>query len=590
MTKIPKTPAHHGGKIGPRIADLTARAMTAHLHKSAHVRAQIGAQAGVHFFKTITAEAKAHGGQVLRDLADHPEAPAELKPLLTFMAHGEGELQALLAAKTFGETISTGISSGLANYLAPLNQDMISKAPFDLLPTDALVALVHKGFWSKENAHSEAAKGGLNGPRFNSLLDAAQDYPDLGILLDAVNRGELPEKDALDLIRRLGFPAWLNATVLDSRHQVLQPADVALMTLRGILTTEQGRARAAKTGMKAPEFDLLTEVTGEPPGIMELLEAYRRGFVDKARLERGIRQSRVRNEWIDVVEKLRYAPPSTSDAVRAVVQNQIEDSAGRKIADENGMDPKAWDWLVKTEGNPLSMGEMLQLYNRGIVTEAQVKQAIRESRTKNKYVDIAFQLHKRIAPERTVVSMIGHGVITHERGVELLRSQGFDGQSAKELVAQGSATKTVGDKHLAKADVLTLYHDHAITEAAASKMLSALGYHGTEATWLLKMADLRRESTERNQAIAVIRSAYLARHIGAEAAKSDLSGAGVAADQVSFLLKLWKLELSTKRRVLTEAQVIHAMKKGVFTVEQTQTRLVGMGYAAADAKVLIDSV
>lgn len=590
MTKTPKHGGHHGAKIGPRIADLTVRAMNQHLKATGHHRAKIAAAGGVEFFKTITAESKAHAGHIFRALADHPDLHPEAAPLMAFLAHGEGELQALLSTASLSSGLQTSIGGAIANMLAPLNQDLISKSPFSLVPIGGAIEMAHRGIVSEEWARNEAAKQGINANRFKYLSNLAVQYPDPSMVLDMVNRGDLPEEDALDILRRHGFAEWLRPVILAERRTLLDPSDLALMTLRGILTKEEGRAKAAKRGLHAADFDLMTESTGEPPADMMLLEAYRRGFIDKPRLERGIRQSRVRNEWIDVVERLRYSPASTSDAVRAVVQNQLSDSEGQKIAQQNGLEPDHWDWLVKTEGNPLAFGQMLELYNRGEATEAQVKQAIREGRTKNKYVDLAVKLGRRLPPERTVVSMIGHGVIDHERGVHLLRSLGFDAQSSKELVAQGTSSKTAKDKDLAKADVLALYHEHAIDSARATKMLKALGYAADESSWLLKLQDLRRETAWRNQAVTVIRSAVLARHISMDQARADLQGAGLPADQISHLVKLWTLELSAMRRTLTEPQILHAVKKGLMDPETASGRLVGMGYSVDDAHLLIAGI
>lgn len=543
--------------------------------------------AGVEFFKTITRESKDTTGHIWTKLAEHPDAHPEIRPLLNFLAHGEGEFQALLTMDAAKGAITTSIGAGIANLLAPLNQDIIQKSPFSLLPVDAAIEAAHRDIVSEDFAKSEAAKQGINSNRYNYMAKLALNWPDLGSVLDLVNRGTLGEQDALDILKMHGLPEWLRPVMLSTRRTLLEPADLALMTLRGILTTDQGRHRAAQRGIHADDFDLLTESTGEPPAVMELLEAYRRGFIDRDRLERGIRQSRVRNEWIDVVERLRYAPPSTSDAVRAVVQNHLSDAEGRKIADVNGMDPKAWDWLVETEGNPLAFGQMLELMNRGEATETQVRQAIREGRTKNKYIDQAIKLARRLPPERTVASMVGHGVISNDRGMHLLHDLGFDAQTSKELVKQAGSSKTTRDKDLAKADILALYHDSAIDAARATSMLKALGYDASESGWLLKLQDLKREVGWRNQAITVIRSAVLARHITMDQGKADLQAAGIPGEQIDHLVKLWTLELSAMRKTLTEPQILHIMKKGVFGPDDALARLQHLGYSTDDAKLLI---
>src|SRR5438128_1793098 len=101
------TPHHQrlGGKVGPRLARLTADAMTHHLRQSAGVRSKIAAHGGIEFFKTITAETHHTVGPISKRLAEHPDTPDHMRPLLRFMAEGQGEWQALLSYAAYGSGV-----------------------------------------------------------------------------------------------------------------------------------------------------------------------------------------------------------------------------------------------------------------------------------------------------------------------------------------------------------------------------------------------------------------------------------------------------------------------------------------------------
>src|SRR5439155_22359841 len=153
-----------------------------------------------------------------------------------------------------------------------------------------------------------------------------------------------------------------------------------LGVLKGVISHDAAVHEAAKTGLDAGDMSFIEDIIGEPIGLQELLFAFRRGFINTERLVHGIRQSRIRNEWVDVIEKLRYVPISASEAVTATVQNHLDQNTAKRLVSENGIDPQWFDVMYETEGNPPGPGQMLDLLNRGQMSVADVKQGLRESR------------------------------------------------------------------------------------------------------------------------------------------------------------------------------------------------------------------
>jgi hypothetical protein len=68
--------------------------------------------------------------------------------------------------------------------------------------------------------------------------------------------------------------------------------------------------------------------------------------------------------------------------------------------------------LVGNTGLPLSLFEMLQLLNRGIVTEDDVKRAIAESNLRNEYMDVAIPLKRRLLTPHEYGESELRGVLT----------------------------------------------------------------------------------------------------------------------------------------------------------------------------------
>jgi len=529
-------PSQLGGKVGPRIARIVSDAMADHQVRSAHHRSRIAAEGANEFFRGMGREKLTHLTPLLSLYQNAEGAPPELQKVIRFMAHGQGELSELLSTLATAQGLSTPIGAAIANWLAPTNQFYIEQAPHSLLG----VAQV-----------AQALRSGWIGP-------------------DWANPAYIPH-------------------LLAQARQNLAPADLALMALRGIIGEDFGREVAARSGYTAGDFDLLVAATGEPPGLMQLLEAYRRGFIGAERLERGIKQSRVRDEWIDVVERLRFVPADTSDAVRGVVQHQLSDAEGRQIAEWNGLRPEDWGWLVRTAGNPPSPGELYQLWNRAMISRADVEQGLRESHLKDKWIPHVLALHRRLPQERQIVSMVSRGALTVPAALNRLHELGFDAADSKALVESGIHATTDRERTLTVGQVTTALQEGLVSAAEAQHLLEALGLHGEAVRLVLMLAELKQEITYRRAAVGGIRTAYIGRHIDHAKAMFDLEALGLAAGQRDHLLALWSVDRDAHRKTLTEAQIIKANVADLLTDHEAEERLLGLGYDLTDAQLLLDS-
>lgn len=577
-----------GTKLGPRIASLVSQSLISTHKGLAGQKHKLGMALFESMSDQISAEVDVALRPVLERLLADPDLHDDLRPHLEFMAHGHGQLKALVGSSLAGASILDPLAKIITNLLNPVVYGIIAAAPHSLPDPGTVAALVAADVIGV--GQSGFAFGGQGFDDFwaGALIEAAHTYPALGESLEMLRRGVISEDQALLAMKRGGVPAEYRGGLLRLAEVPLSPADAALAVLRGNMSDADGRRVAALNGVSASDFEVIIGNTGEPLGLETLLEAFRRGFIDQGRLERGIRQSRVRNEWIDVAEKLRFAPMSTADAVESVVQNHLNASEGAAIAAQNGLEAAHFPILVETAGSPLSRTEMNELVNRGLASKADFDQALRESRLKNKYVDKAYALKDRLIPERTLVSMIGHGILSHEDALHRLMSIGFDETSASLLISQGSATKTQAHKELAVSQVTELYALAAITTEQATAMLADLKYTPEEAAFLLEIADLKRVQRVVNGAVSLVRSRYVTHQIGEAEASAALDALRIAAASRDLYLSVWAVERQLERRTLTAAQIHSAVKKKIIPVQDGLTRLTAMGYTDDDATILLE--
>lgn len=496
-------------------------------------------------------------------------------------------------AGKFGTGISFGYMLGYAGwqliqpFVEPAQHAIADLAQTEIFDPATAADLQAKGIINEQYGRSEAAGGNLSGEHYDKLVDAAQDRPDVGTLTALLRRKLIGPDDFNLALNRHNIPGFWYPHLQTLARQVLPVDQVALAVLRGNLPKDAGTAIAGLTGWDASDFDIITLNTGEPPGAEQMMEAYRRGFVNVDDFRRAILQSRIRDEWIPTMEQLRYSPMSTADAVRAVIENYLTDAQGADIAQQNGLLPEHWPYLRESWGRPLAHMEMATLVHRGLASRDQFDQAMRESDLKDKYIDMSFEIATRLPPERMIVSAIDHGVLNHDDGFALLKQLGYSDANADLLIRLGVAQRTLAHKTLTKADILAMYTDALMPRQDAAARLKLLGYSDADATEELDLADFKAKATALKSTQRGIEAALKVHHLTQDQAIQQLVSAGVETTQAHNLTDQWLAQRGQVTRTLTEAQVISAAGDKIITLDDARTRLKAYGLSDVDVEILL---
>lgn len=576
-----------GGQIGRKVAGLVADSTVATRVRTARLTHDVAMQVQDSFFRLVGEEAKSTVGEVFARVADHEEAPPWVKRMFGFLARGTGQWQALMALRVGAGTLAGGLGDLINNELAPVTHALIADNPHGVIPLPDAISGVARGLIDRDFGSAEARKQGLPVPRFDVMTRLSRHGLDPAGTLEALNRGVIGEREARQYLREAGFTDDAADDFLRLRRLPLTPADAATLENFGVITREQGRDIANAAGMVDADYDRLALGGGQPPGLEELLAAFRRGIIDHDRLRKGIQQSPVRTEWFDVIEKLRFSPPSAPDALNAATQNLLSEAEAKRVVEENGIDPSAFGWLLESAGRPLSPEQAGELFNRGFITAAQARQMFLESNIKNKYVDLIPHLFERVPTMEMTVRMVREGAITREQGVANLRALGFNQANAASLIELGAREKTTQGRDLAQSQVRELYRDRAISLMDATAMLTDIGYSADEAALLLSLADLQRARRFADAAVSRVRSAYVTRHIDETTASNALDRLHVPTEQRDDLLTLWDLERSVVTKELTTSQVETALRRGIIGEDEAAARWAAMGWADDDIAILI---
>jgi hypothetical protein len=384
------------------------------------------------------------------------------------------------------------------------------------------------------------------------------------------------------------FLVQLNQTMWGAHPvRVLSAEQVAQAVVAGHWDEDRAVTESHGTGVDRERLKALIDVFDRDPTVGEAMTALNRGLVDHGRFRELLKKAGVNQQWWDLFERLRFDIPSWQLVVQGDVQNQLSHEVARRKAAEAGLPPDDYEWVYGVAGDPIAIGQALELWNRGEMTEAQVEQVIRESRVKTKYIPQVKALARNYPPPRTVSALLRAGTIDEATGVRLFRYAGLPPDLAEAYTRAALAHRHGSTRDLAKSEVVSLYETRVVDRGHAGSMLRDLGYDDTESEMLLDLADARRDAARLNREIAAVRSRFVAHHLDRTDAALALDRLGVPATTRDDLLDEWEATREATVRTLTEAQLATALRRGLITAQEYRDRLVRMGYSPEDADLLV---
>lgn len=577
-----------GARLGPRIAMLVHQAII-HAHTQLSAVKHKLAMAIFHSISDmISGEVHQSLDPIMKMLHEGLPDESPAKPAVQFMHTQTGQLQALAGTGLQASGLLNSISTIMNNELAPAVYANVFTNPHMLPDVGTIAQLVATGRIAPALGYGAIASQGIDNGWAANIISLAQTLPSVTDGLEMLRRGIITTDQFSQYAIQNGVPAEVVPQFLAMKDQPLSPADAALAVLRGNISQADGEAIAAENGIDPTAFGVIIGNTGEPPGLEQLLEGYRRGFIDQATLTKGILQSRYRDEWVPFLTQLRYQPMSTADAVNATVQNQLDAATAEAISQQNGLEPGSFATLLATAGEPLSRTEMEDLYNRGVVTKDDVIQALRESRLKNKYNEWSFDLHAKLLPVSEMQRAVLYGTMPEATAVANAMKLGYSKEDATALIESGIAVRVEDARKSVITAMQSLYEIGAMSPSDLEGGITGLGYSDKQARFIVEASEFHREQKLLALGIRAIRTKYLSRHIDRTTASGLIDKLGIPASGRDYMLSTWDVEAQGYTTELTTAQILKALKLELITVQEAGDRLIAKGYNQADAQLLLN--
>lgn len=212
----------------------------------------------------------------------------------------------------------------------------------------------------------------------------------------------------------------------------LSPEDLATMVVYGVRDADAAAEEAADWGVSRHRFDELVRITGNPPGLSELLDLWNRGVITEGDVERGIRTGRIRTEWIPDLKRLRDRLLTPAEIADAIARGLGDAGDLEREARAIGLSPERGELLAEVARRPPAIGQLLDLLNRGELSEGEVRTALRDAGIRDRYIDAVVELRRYLLPLSDITRLATHEVYTPR----LRQKYRLDEELPDELVSQ----------------------------------------------------------------------------------------------------------------------------------------------------------
>lgn len=437
-------------------------------------------------------------------------------------------------------------------------------------------------------------------------------------------------------VQNLANEAWRLNSVL--------PPDAALLA-EGVSHGQVDRgwavARANEQGISTDAFDRLVAIADTGPGVASAFTLWRRGVIGEAAFRRALKREGLEAEWIDALAELHDVLLSPAELANAVVQGHREFGPAAADAVRQGVSGADFQTLVDNTGLPPGPETGLVMLRRGILSEGEFDQLVREGHTKTKYIDPLLALREQILTATQWVNAWLRGHATEAQAKAGGAAQGYSAEQMELLYQSAGRPATTRQVHIgyARGGVLPGAADEREAFSRSVKqsnlrpeyedilwegrftypsafVIRSLAQAGTfseaetrtiliESGWKPEWADLAAAdwsggetgpvtdkwvTSARSRAFTIAWGDFLDPDADEGNFRATMTAIGIAGAAQNTIVTLATAARSHSRRELTQAQVLKLYRRVIWTRDQAQAWLEDAGMTAEDASALLDTV
>lgn len=403
----------------------------------------------------------------------------------------------------------------LGPVLVEVQQDVAGRiSRVALSPADAATAVL-KGYMTFAEGAKEASLNGLEGDRFQFLVDSQGEPPGLETLLEWARRGIIPWKgtgaEAVSLeqgvLESRIKPKWTGA-IEAARYGVLEPGQAVAAKVRGNLPDAAALKAAEEAGVSPEHFEVMVHNAGNPPSPGELLELARRGIIpwdgvgpDVLSFQQGIYEGDSKDKWEPPMRRLGdYVPPPRT--VTALLrEGTINEELARTLFTWAGLSPELADAYIAAASKhttvaakDLTRSEVLQLYADGQLTAAQAEADLVKAGMPRDQAQELVKLQDIKRDQRLQTQVIGRirtlylaHHVSRQDALAALEAAGMDQATVTHLLTLWEVEATIPTERISAAQIeAAVYYEILKPEQGIAGLVS-LGFSEWEAWFAIEV-------------------------------------------------------------------------------------------------------
>ncbi len=547
-----------------------------------------------------------------------------------------------------GNTASGVVQGGISPYLTQLQYAVNKSRPIKLIELDNAATMLYRKLISLNEFNDVALSNGYDELTAQTIYRSLQPYPSVGEVMSYVRfqnpnddvltrlrefadvdghdvdiwrylstiqpglaeiqaayvRSDITEPDAIDMLKRLGYNTAFIPYTLKTAYRLPDPAILLASSLfRG--ESFDINENYCRLGGISPEY-LPHYIDGvlTKPDITTLIAYLRRVDPNLGTLDTELRRIGVHEDYFDWYRTLAYPVPPIADLITMAVREaftpaiasrfgQYEDypSELTRYAEMNGLSEEWSRRYWAAHWNLPSAQQGFEMLHRGVINEADLNLLLRALDVmpfwREKLLAISYNPLTRVDVRR----MYGLGVISESDVVQAYMDAGYTRQNAERLRDFTVRNAVSSQSGLSVSKIVTAYKNGYMQRNEAYNAISRIGVRPQNISDILENADLQVGWQRAKDRLAAIKNLFKKDRLSESQARSELSALRIDSDKINLLIQQWVNEVEDAHgTLLTKADVLSLVKKGLITTARAEQELSLLGYTTERANLLLATI
>lgn len=408
----------------------------------------------------------------------------------------------------------TGAFAAAAGFSQQLTQIGMNNHARVVVDPNQAASLIARGFIDQDTGAQWARWNGMQGPQFAPVLNAA--FTELGPseLVELYRRNRISRGNLEATIKRHGYRDGAAELIADAAFGPPDSGSIIAGVTQSQLTPSQARDLLMEVGIAPEHFDWLFKTAGQSPPVDLTLNLWNRGLIDDATVDKIILESPIKNEYVDVIKRMRYHWPPMEQTISMVRRGSYTPEQGADRLAKLGFFPddiKAMiDWATQDKNQAtkdLSSAQIVDLYELGLRDQSATISdlvAIGWDQTEAEWIlsiaDVRIMRRKLDKSVSRIRSAYLAHRINETTASNALDTVGVPTEAREDLLDTWATELAVNVAILSQAQLIAAAKKDVITVQTCGERLMQLGYSEDDAVILMATAGLLDSGTETTSA------------------------------------------------------------------------------------------